>query len=111
MHPGYRQDGVTLLRRAIPMIYNKMDHEVQGAMKKQVPAILYRNNPRFTFPTQEQLTSYQVKDVRDWVDAPLKNNYMEVTVTGDFRTEDIIPPAGTHRRRSSQTCGSSGNAG
>lgn len=91
MHPGYRQDGVTLLRRAIPMIYNKMDHEVQGAMKKQVPAILYRNNPRFTFPTQEQLTSYQVKDVRDWVDAPLKNNYMEVTVTGDFRTEDIIP--------------------
>ena len=91
MHPGYRQDGVTLLRRAIPMIYNKMDHEVQGAMKKQVPAILYRNNPRFTFPTQEQLTSYQIKDVRDWVDAPLKNNYMEVTVTGDFRTEDIIP--------------------
>ena len=25
------------------------------------------------------------------MDAPLKNNYMEVTVTGDFRTEDIIP--------------------
>ena len=54
-----------------------MDQEVQGAMKKQVPAILYRNNPRFTFPTQEQLTSYQVKDVRDWMDAQKKNNNME----------------------------------
>lgn len=91
MYPGYRQDGVTLLRRAIPMIYNKLNHEVQGAMKMQVPAILYKNNPRFTFPAQKQLNSYQVKDVQDWVDAPLKNNYMEVTVTGDFKTEDIIP--------------------
>lgn len=91
MYPGYRQDGVTLLRRAIPMLYNKLNHEVQGAMKMQVPAILYKNNPRFTFPAQEQLASYEVKDVQDWVDAPLKNNYMEVTVTGDFKTEDIIP--------------------
>ena len=61
MYPGYRQDGVTLLRRAIPMLYNKLNHEVQGAMKMQVPAILYKNNPRFTFPAQEQLASYEVK--------------------------------------------------
>lgn len=91
MYPGYRQDGVTLLRRAIPMIYNKLNHEMQGAMKKQVPAILYKNNPRFTFPDQEQLTAYQIKDVQNWIDAPLKNNYMEVTVTGDFKPADIIP--------------------
>lgn len=39
-------------------------------MKMQVPAILYKNNPRFTFPAQEQLASYEVKDVQDWVDAP-----------------------------------------
>lgn len=91
MYPGYREDGAIQLRRALPMLYNKLDHEVQGAMQKQVPAILYKNNPRFTFPTQEQLNSYRIKDVRDWVDAPLKNNYLEVTVTGDFKAEDIIP--------------------
>lgn len=73
------------------MLYNKLAHEAQGAMKTQVPAILYKNNPRFTFPAQKQLESYQIKEVRDWVDAPLKNNYMEVTVTGDFKPEDIIP--------------------
>ncbi|KAA5510553.1 insulinase family protein, partial [Bacteroides caccae] len=91
MYPGYREDGVVQLRRAIPMLYNKLAHEAQGAMKTQVPAILYKNNPRFTFPEQKQLESYQIKEVRDWVDAPLKNNYMEVTVTGDFKPEDIIP--------------------
>jgi len=91
MYPGYREDGVVQLRRAIPMLYNKLAHEAQGAMKTQVPAILYKNNPRFTFPAQKQLESYQIKEVRDWVDAPLKNNYMEVTVTGDFKPEDIIP--------------------
>lgn len=70
MYPGYREDGVVQLRRAIPMLYNKLAHEAQGAMKTQVPAILYKNNPRFTFPAQKQLESYQIKEVRDWVDAP-----------------------------------------
>lgn len=91
MYPGYRPDGETMFRRYIPMMYNKLNHDANGAMKQQVPAVLYKNNPRFTFPTQEQLNSYQIKDVQNWVDAPLKNNYMEVTVTGDFKTEDIIP--------------------
>lgn len=91
MYPGYRQDGLTLLRRAIPMLYASLKHEPKGAMKTQVPAILYKNNPRFTFPTQEQLNSYEVKDVQNWVDQPLKNNYMEVTVTGDFKNEEMIP--------------------
>lgn len=91
MYPGYRQDGAVQLRRALPLLYNQLNHEVQGAMKTKVPAIIYKDNPRFTFPGQEQLASYQIRDVQDWVNAPLKNNYLEVTVTGDFKTEDIIP--------------------
>lgn len=91
MYPGYRQDGAIQLRRALPMVYNQLNHEAQGAMKTKAPAIIYKNNPRFTFPAQEQLASYRIKDVQEWVDAPLKNNYLEVTVTGDFRPEDIIP--------------------
>lgn len=90
-HPGYRPDGVIQLRRAIPLLYNRLKHEAQGAMKTQVPSIIFKGNPRFAFPSQAQLESYQIKDVQDWVDAPLKNNYMEVTVTGDFKPEEIIP--------------------
>lgn len=89
--PGYRQDGATMLRRAIPLLFNKLKHESQGAIVMQMPAIIYKNNPRFTFPTEKQLTSYQVKDVQDWLTEPLKNNYLEVTVTGDFKPEEIIP--------------------
>ncbi|MFR4417690.1 MAG: hypothetical protein ACLT8E_10155 [Akkermansia sp.] len=40
-----------------------------GSHEKQVPAILYRNNPRNTFPTQEQLPPTRSR-TRDWVDAP-----------------------------------------
>lgn len=92
MYPGYREDGVVQLPPRHPHALQQAgsrsagSHEDAGSRPS-----LYKNNPRFTFPAQKQLESYQIKEVRDWVDAPLKNNYMEVTVTGDFKPEDIIP--------------------
>lgn len=91
MYPGFREDGAILFRRAMPMLFNKLRHDVSGPMQMKVPALIYKNNPRYLFPTQEQLASYKVEDVKNWLEVPLKKNYLEVTVTGDFDVATIIP--------------------
>ncbi len=91
MYPGYREDAVVQLIRTLPLIYAQLDKEMKGPLATKVPALLYKNNPRFTFPTMEQMLSYTVKDAKDWIEPQLQKNYLEVTVTGDFKPEDIIP--------------------
>ncbi len=91
MYPGYREDAVVQLVRNLPLLYAQLDREMKGPMATKVPALLYKNNPRFSFPTMEQMLSYTVKDAKDWIEPQLKNNYLEVTVTGDFKPEEIIP--------------------
>ncbi len=91
MYPGYREDGLIQLFRTLPIIFAQLEKEPSGVMATKVPALMYKNNPRFTFPTQEQLKSYTVQDAKAWIEPQLQNNYMEVTVTGDFKPEVIIP--------------------
>lgn len=91
LHPGFRETGEVMLSRSLPQIYNRLRTTPEGAFSYQSARILHGDDPRFTMPTQEQLESLTTEQVKEAITPALQQGAMEVTVVGDFRTEDIIP--------------------
>lgn len=91
LHPGYRKDGEELLRRELPSFYQRLETTPDGAFSQQAPRILYNNDPRFCTPTPEQMSAVNTEQARAVVEPFLKDGAVEVTIVGDFKTEDILP--------------------
>lgn len=92
MHPGYRDEAEIQLRRTIPVFYEKMKREPQGAMMMQALPYVFNGDKRLTLPSEEDVLAVAtVKDAKDWVDGILKNGFMEVSLVGDFKVDEVIP--------------------
>lgn len=91
MHPGFRPEGEMLLRRQFDAIYNKMETTAEGAFLFRVTRILFGDDPRFNFPTREQFEGVDTEKVREVITPFLQKGALEVTLVGDFKTEDILP--------------------
>lgn len=91
MHPGFRPEGEMLLRRQFDAIYNKMETTADGAFLFRITRILFGDDPRFNFPTREQFEGVNTDKVREVITPFLQKGAIEVTLVGDFKTEDILP--------------------
>ena len=74
---------------------------------RAVQNILYGNDGRFSWGNMRDYTSIGVSDVRDWIEEPLRNGYIEVSIIGDISmsivTQKVARTLGTlNNRRSSK---------
>ncbi|MEP4076519.1 insulinase family protein [Haloferula sp.] len=89
--PGYRQEAVTQFRKSIPMTFQQLKHTAAGPMQ-EMSGWLRGNDPRFTFPdTPDTLLAYTVDDVKPWIDQDFTHGQVELSIVGDFVTDEIIP--------------------
>lgn len=91
LHPGFRDIGETMTRRNLPQVYNRLKSTPEGAFNLQSARILYGDDPRFAMPEQEQVAARTTEEVKAAVLPYLQKGAMEVTIVGDFKTEDILP--------------------
>ncbi len=91
LHPGYRNEGETLLRRRLDAIYTRMETTPEGAYSMQAPRFLFGEDPRFVFPKREQLEAVTTADVKACLEQHLPQAAAEVTMVGDFKIEDVLP--------------------
>ncbi len=91
MHPGYRPEAEITFRRAIPMVFDMLSKNPEGLLQKEGMKFLYNNNAKFHLPSQEDVEKLTTEDVKKWIDPALKNNYMEVSLVGDFKPDEVIP--------------------
>ena len=91
--PGYRPEGLRQLRLGLDAIYQQMEHTPEGLLKTKVDDLLHDGDPRFTFPTKEQLAKLTMDDLKAYLGSPLKDGYLEVSLVGDFKMEDAITAA------------------
>lgn len=91
MHPGYRPEGEMLLRRNIDAIYTRLETTPNGASGVGTAKALFGNDPRFTMPEKEELLAVTTADVKQAVDANLKEGAVEVTLVGDFKVDEVLP--------------------
>lgn len=69
--------------------------------------ILYGNDGRLSWGDMRDYTSIGVSDVRDWIEEPLRNGYIEISIIGDISiseaTQRVASTLGTlNNRRSSK---------
>lgn len=91
MHPGFRPDGETVLRRRIDSFYTHFETTPEGAYSMQMPRALFGEDVRFVLPKREELQAMSTADVKAAVEETLQTGAMEVTIVGDFKVDDIIP--------------------
>nr|XP_061797937.1 probable zinc protease PqqL [Nerophis lumbriciformis] len=88
--PGFRPEAERQHKKSLPMLFNQIQHSMQGAMLKMNEDITAGDH-RFTFPTQEQAMGYNSQMVKDWILPQLAKSPIELTIVGDFDKEKTIP--------------------
>ena len=91
LHPGYRPDGETVLRRRLDTLYTKLNTTPDGAYSMQMPRAIFGDDTRFIYPTREQMDAVSTANVKPTLEQALNSGAMEVTIVGDFKVDDILP--------------------
>ena len=91
--PGYRAEGLRQLRLGLDAIYQQMEHTPEGLMKTKLDALIHEGDPRFAFPTKEELAARTMDELKAYLGDVLKSSYLEIAVVGDFKVEDAIAAA------------------
>jgi zinc protease len=88
--PGYREDALWQFQKAIPMIYQKLNHTPAGP-QREMEAWLHGGDSRYSVAPVAKLSSYTLADVKKWLTPELTKGYLELSVIGDFDPEKILP--------------------
>jgi zinc protease len=97
--PGYRDDGINMLRAQLPLIFEQMKHTPMGPLMGEFAPELFHGNQRldiFGFgmmPTQDALAAVDMDAVRAAIEVPMKNAPLELTIVGDLDVEAVIAAA------------------
>ncbi len=91
--PGYRNESLQIAQKQYEIFNKKLEHTARGVLKNKVTKYLSDNDYRFGYPTSLEFDKLNLYDVKDWLDEQLKSSYLEVSIVGDFSTDEIIEKA------------------
>ena len=88
--PGYREEALWQFQKAIPMIYQQLNHTPAGP-QQEMEAGCMAATPASASRPLEKLSSYTIDDAKKWLTPELTKGYLELTIVGDFDTDKILP--------------------
>jgi len=88
--PGYRKEGLWQFQKAIPTIYQQLNHTPAGP-EQQLHGWLHGGDSRYSPAPMEQLASYTLDDAKKWLTPELAKGYLELSIVGDFTVEAVLP--------------------
>jgi zinc protease len=94
--PGYRKDAFRLVTERFDQSYKSLSHSIDGSMLLYGNRFLAGGDTRFGFPPYEAFKTLTLDNIRSWIDKPLKNEQMELSVVGDFNLEEAERLAGKY---------------
>lgn len=81
--PGYREEAERQFRKNIEPMYIQLAHTAEGIMNDKVVSYIHSGDDRFGFPAQAELEKRSLKELADWLQTPLTQDYLEVSIVGD----------------------------
>ena len=88
--PGYRAEALWQFQKAAPMMYQQLKHSPAGP-QQEMESWLHGGDSRFSIAPPEKLASYTIDDAKKWLTPELTQGYLELTIVGDFETDQILP--------------------
>ncbi|MDP3285022.1 MAG: insulinase family protein [Desulfobacterales bacterium] len=96
MDPGYREESYLLSMERFNQTYLELSRSIDGAMHITGDRFLAGGDTRFGFPSPEKLKKLSIDDIRSWIDPPLKNDPLEISIVGDFNEDRVIELASVY---------------
>jgi len=86
--PGYREEGVRIYQQQIPIRLNDYVHTLDGP-QSEMSQFLKGGDERYGIPTEEEMLSYTVDDLKSWLSSQLMESYMEFSIVGDLPDDAV----------------------
>jgi zinc protease len=91
--PAYRQEAYSLSMERFKQQYRKLSSSIDGAMVLSGKRFLAGGDSRFGLPFYGLFKNLTLEQVKSWIDTPLKQDKLEVSVVGDFDMDSLIETA------------------
>ena len=85
---GFREEALRQYQKALPDLYDQLKHDLGGAQSK-MSQWLYNDDPRYSIPPLEDALSYTEDDVKAWLLPQIEQDYLELSIVGDFEPEAL----------------------
>ena len=89
-HPGYRADGLALIRRFLPQQYAANDATPAAVLGRDAAGILANNDPRAQTPPLEKLLALDWSQLKPAIADSLAHGAIEIGVVGDIDEQAAI---------------------
>lgn len=90
LDPGFREEALSLSLGRYDQSYAQLSQSVDGLMQVSGTRFLAGGDSRFGLPSPESLRRLSLKDLRAWVEGPLKKGPLELSLVGDFNVDEVI---------------------
>ena len=64
-------------------MYIQLAHTAEGIMNDKVVSYIHSGDARFGFPAQAELEKRSLSELAAWLQVPLTQDYVEVSIVGD----------------------------
>lgn len=90
--PGFRDDGLQQIQKIIPILFDRLKHDVGTVMQFNLAKDLY-NDPTKAFPPREAIESFTVDQIKTWIMPNLVDAPIDIVVVGDVDVDAVVAAA------------------
>ncbi len=88
--PAYRSDGLERLQVAGEEMTAQLMASPSGVLNRELSANLHDNDPRWLYPSPEQMRAISMADVRAALAQPLASAPIEITIVGQLKVDAAV---------------------
>ena len=88
--PGFREEAFDLVMNQFENQYEEISHTLDGVITLQGKRFLAGGDSRFGLPSHDGFKKLRLNDVRNWIGRVLSGSGYELSVVGDFDSDQAI---------------------
>jgi zinc protease len=90
VEPGWRPEAFQRLKTAGKTIHDQYEATDSGVLQRDLGGLLHGGDPRWTFPTREEIANAALSDLKAQVQPHLDGDPIEVVIVGDTTVDKAI---------------------
>ncbi len=88
--PGYRPEAALQQQKFYDGFYSQLEHTPEGIVERDIKRFMRSGDVRFGFPDREAMRKLSMDDVKAWLEAPLREGYLEVAIVGNVDPDKAL---------------------
>jgi zinc protease len=88
--PGYRPEAAEQQQQSYDGLYSQLEHTPEGIFEREIAGFLRSGDARFSYPPREAMRKLSMEDVKQWLEQPLREGYLELSIVGNVDQEKAL---------------------